>query len=537
MNRRDFLCRSAGFTGLSAAPLSTWLSLQGMSQLAAQSSSGPNSYRAVVCLFLAGGNDCFNMLVPRPKADPTGNWSGATADGNGEDQWNKYCTKRDSVALGRIFNGSLGQAVLPLKMADGSLHPQALNGNMPRLQAIFNGESNPARGVNSPGRHAAFVCNVGTVVQPVTAAEVRSRSKILPLHLQSHANQIEQWQTVFPQGQIGTGWAGRLIDQLYASDPPPINAYRLISLDGTSLALTGGKHLGFTDSGASRLITRMVGASDYTPRRALIQDILGTQMGAKPDNLLTRAYLQSLDQGIKDTVTYDGIVTGAVPTYNPPGSLNTQHGLVDKMRRIAHIIDSFRQAAITGGTGYTGPRRQVFFVSLGGWDHHNGLQNVHLPYLDILDSALGEFYMLLKSQNTYNNGTALEDVTLFTASDFGRALVPNGDGSDHAWGSHHIVMGGAVNGGQIYGQYPQMKTMSDPIDDTNYDIYGNGVMVPTLSADQYMQRIGKWFLKGTTGENWSDSDPLSPWRGVLPNWGDLYNWSPANGLSINGLLS
>ncbi|MBL9183480.1 MAG: DUF1501 domain-containing protein [Verrucomicrobiaceae bacterium] len=230
-----------------------------------------------------------------------------------------------------------------------------------------------------------------------------------------------------------------------------------------------------------------------------------------------RAYLQSLDQGIKDTVTYDGIVTGAVPSYNPPGSLNTQHGLVDKMRRIAHIIDSFRQAAINGGTGYTGPRRQVFFVSLGGWDHHNGLQNVHLPYLDILDSALGEFYMLLKSQNTYNNGTALEDVTLFTASDFGRALVPNGDGTDHAWGGNHIVLGGAVNGGDIYGQYPAMLLKGDA-ESQSQDLIGNGVFVPTLAVDQYMQRLGKWLLVGTGGSGWSDTQDTSPWRQVLPNW-------------------
>ncbi|MBL9183482.1 MAG: DUF1501 domain-containing protein [Verrucomicrobiaceae bacterium] len=180
------------------------------------------------------------------------------------------------------------------------------------------------------------------------------------------------------------------------------------------------------------------------------------------------------------------------------------------------------------------PSLPVSSSSARGWDHHNGLQNVHLPYMDILDSALGEFYMLLKTQNTYGNGTALEDVTLFTASDFGRALVPNGDGSDHAWGSHHIVMGGAVNGGQIYGQYPQMLTQADGTSDPlNLDIYGNGVMVPTLSADQYMQRIGKWFLQGTTGENWSETLQGSPWASVLPNWLSVNNW---NSSSLVGLI-
>jgi uncharacterized protein (DUF1501 family) len=205
------------------------------------------------------------------------------------------------------------------------------------------------------------------------------------------------------------------------------------------------------------------------------------------------------------------------------------------MRRIAQIIRVFRDKALKGEAG---PKRQIFFVSLGSWDHHNGLASAHPEYLDILDSALGEFYMLLKNTpnpSGFNNGTALEDVTTFTASDFGRALVPNGDGSDHAWGGHHVVMGGAVNGGQIYGQYPKMLTQSDGTSNPdNLDIYGNGVMVPTLSVDQYMQRLAKWFLQNA-GASWDINEPTSTaWNNILPNWSVLRGW---NGSQLEALLA
>jgi uncharacterized protein (DUF1501 family) len=537
MNRRDFLHRSAGFTGLGAAPLSTWMSLRGLSELAAADAGG-SDYRALVCIFLTGGNDCFNMLLPRPNADPSDNWSGAKADGGGEAEWNAYCAKRGSVRVGAIHRGALGEAVLPLFDAKGALHHQALHGRMPRLQALFNGTPDKSHNVLPTGRHAAFVCNVGTVVEPVTAAEVRARSKILPLHLQSHANQIEQWQTCFPQGASGTGWAGRLIDELHAAQS---HRYSLISLDGTNLALTGVHGRAFADTNGTDMVNRMTRGSVYQSRRALLQRMLD-EPAAGGDHLLTQAYWKSLHDGIAFTHEYSRLVTGE------PAPMITQQptqGLADSLRRVAHIIKHMRTGALTRNSTGTYPTRQIFFVSFGTWDHHNGLADAHTRNLEVLDTALGEFYMQLRAQNDDRDlppGT-LKDVTAFTASDFGRALVPNGDGSDHAWGGHQIVLGGAVNGGQIYGRYPQMKIMADGTDDpANLDIYGNGVMVPTLSVDQYMQRLGTWFLKGTAGETWPhlSSAPATPeWSRILPNWSAVKGWNtqPADPHDLHHLLA
>ncbi len=194
---------------------------------------------------------------------------------------------------------------------------------------------------------------------------------------------------------------------------------------------------------------------------------------------------------------------------------------------------------------------QLDLVTIGGWDHHNGLASDHFKFLDALDNALAEFYGQLKCldvaqapipagasaaeaaainaanraliEGCLNSPTtqgALSDVTLFTASDFGRALVPNGDGSDHAWGGNHIVMGGAVNGGNIYGQYAPMLR-KDETDDTgtSLDIVGNGTLMPTLSVDQYVQRLGRWFLGGTGAGGWDNTASGGEWNSVLPNWG------------------
>jgi len=522
--RRDFLRRSAGLSGLAAAPLSSWLSLQALSQAAAQGGGGqPTGYRALVCLFLSGGNDSFNMLVPRPHADPTGNWSGVTADGTtGEDEWKAYCTLRGSVRLPQLYTGALGATVRPLKKADGSLHGQALNGHMPRLQAIFNNEA--AQGLSPLGRHAAFVANVGPLVEPVTAAQVRTRSKLLPLHLQSHSDQIEQWQTCFPQGQSRSGWAGRLLDTLHpqAGSTP---RFSLISLDGMTPALNGFHSAPFADLEGSRAIEMMTGlTSSFTARRLLLQQVVSSQTDANAQqNVLTNAYLQSLDAGLGDTMDYAGLLKDTHLLASALSDLNLGHGLVRRLRRVAQIIRAFR-------TNSSLPRRQVFFVNFGGWDHHDKLAGQHQSNLEILDSAVAEFYTLMKGGDGLGDN-ALADVTLFTASDFGRALAPNGDGTDHGWGGHHLVVGGGVNGGEIYGQYPAMKLQGASAaaanaDPTNLDIYGNGVMMPTLAVDQYMQRLGRWFLQGTAGAGWNVEDATGPWSNVLPNWG---GFRPATG--------
>ncbi|MCX6856526.1 MAG: DUF1501 domain-containing protein, partial [Verrucomicrobia bacterium] len=388
-----------------------------------------------------------------------------------------------------------------------------------RLQAIFNGTpyTGPGGSFTPAGRHAAFATNVGTLVEPLTVADARAFLNRWPKNVGSHNDQIMQWQTCFPQGSSGTGWVGRLADQLYSSGNKAEHLFNMISLDGVSPALTGSRYQHHTDGSSSGFVNAMsapVGpsADRYVKGREALQAILQGQLdGSAQTNILTRAYARSVLEGLQANEEYqDKLNAVAVPS--PILSVSNTHNMVGKMRRVAHIIKAFRTAATNGGASYTGPRRQVFFLTLGGWDHHNGTGSTHFDFMNLLDGALAEFYAQMEAQG------ALNDVTAFTASDFGRALVPNGDGTDHAWGGNQIVMGGAVNGGDIYGQYPAMLRKADN-ETLSADLYGNGVFVPTLAVDQYMQRLGKWLLVGTGGSGWSDSQDTSPWRQVLPNWG------------------
>ncbi|TLD71034.1 DUF1501 domain-containing protein [Phragmitibacter flavus] len=516
MNRRDFLRRSAVWGGC-RLPVASWLSLNALAQQAAQASAPASGYRALVCVMLAGGNDSFNMLVPRRSGQhAAGNWTGPV-----EAEWQKYLAIRGSVSLPNIF-----QSALPLYQANGqSLQSQALHGSMPRLQAIFNNRTSAAApGVLPSGRHAAFVSNVGTLVEPITAAEARQRSKLLPLYLQSHVDQFDQWQTCFPQGHGTTGWAGRMMDQLHAS-PGSGSEYALVSMDGYNLALVGKNVAPFVEGAANRRLHSMVGGG-FSARRDRLMSILNDDVNDPSINILDRAYSKMVRDGLQLQRDYADIVSPGVPAPADILGASNGHQWVEKMRNLAKVINACRAASASAGKEKM--RRQVFFLTLGGWDHHDDLKSSHSGMLSLLDGALAEFYMQMKAIG------ALNDVTLFTASDFGRALKPNGGGdragTDHAWGGNQIVLGGAVNGGTIYGSYPSLKLMSEGINDpTNLDIQGNGVFLPTTSVDQYIQRLGSWLLHGTSG--------AIDWPGILPNWPQWSGSQYQSGTPLAGMMS
>jgi uncharacterized protein (DUF1501 family) len=318
-----------------------------------------------------------------------------------------------------------------------------------------------------------------------------------------------------------------------------LTKFSLISMDGIQTALIGGLHQPFVDTGSSYFGPRMGGAGypEYAQRRNQLSSMLTAQTGSQ--HLLTRAYAQTVKDSLDAAQTYHTIVgEGAQVPVLADATLNTRHGMVAKVRRLARVIGQFATS-----THALAPRRQIFFLTFGGWDQHNGLATAHADNLGILDSMLGEFYaqmqqLILPNQSQPLN--LLNQVTLFTASDFGRALRPNGDGTDHAWGGNQIVMGGGVNGGNLYGQYPKMKLM-DPSnssaaneDPDNLDIVGNGTLAPTLSVDQYMQRMGRWFLQGVNTGSWLINDVNDPnWTDVLPNWGSL---NTNNAGFLNGFM-
>lgn len=408
---------------------------------------------------------------------------------------------RSALNTGHLFqqqNTTLSSGVLPLNAGSvptgtaptTSLQPLALHGRMPRLQAIFNGTgyaTSTSQAFTPSGRHAAFITELGPLSEPLTPAEARQFLSRRPRLLQSHNDQILQWQTCFPQGSSSTGWAGRLADQVSSI---VVHPFSLVSLDGVVPALLGSRARHFTDAAGNARVSSFLGQS--TARRTALKSLLTEQLntGAQTQ-VLTHAYTRTLLDGITHNEDWATTLSG---TTAPADALNVgnTHGLTAKLRRVAHIVKAGQAFAAASGSF---PRRQVFFVTLGGWDHHNGAAKDHFTYLDILDQALAQFYAQMQALG------ALDAVTLFTASDFGRALVPNGDGTDHAWAGNHIVMGGAVNGGKIYGQYPDMllaqRTPAGQLITTSpgQDLTGNGTFVPSLSVDQYMQRLGQWFSK------------------------------------------
>jgi uncharacterized protein (DUF1501 family) len=548
MKRRDFLV-SSGFTGFATAPLATWGSLHALSQISAQGGgiSAPSDYRALVCLFLAGGNDSFGMLVPAPGAGytPNGGWQGTQPQ---PAQWANYKALRGDLGLDVLFDGvALHDAVLPLFQPNGSLLPLALHGKLQRLQKIFNSTSfthakaGSATGgvhtVTASGPHAAFISNVGPLVEPGTPAQFRLATKVKPKQLQSHNDQILQWQTCFPQGSSATGWTGRLVDRIASAVSS--SSFSMISMDGVTPALIGNTARHFTDGfGSGRVSDLTVGS--LVAQRVELQNLVQAQLeSGRMTQVLPQAYARSLLDGLNQNAnwqTFFGSQAITEPILEvPPG-----HSLAAKLRRVARIVQIGRQKAAQQDPSF--PRRQVFFITYGGWDHHNGAGTAHFQFLELLDQALAEFYAQIKCldqtgaeaiTSTLASPTergALDAVTLFTASDFGRAMIPNGDGTDHAWGGNQIVLGGAVNGGRIYGQYPELitaqRTAAGEINPNSpgQDLTGNGTFIPTLSVDQYMQRLAQWFLQGVNTGNWNVSNTAdSNWTDILPNWGSFSN--------------
>ena len=343
----------------------------------------------------------------------------------------------------------------------------------------------------------------------------------------------------------------------YFSKDTLSSSYSLVSLDGVTPALIGSKVRHFTDAFGNDRVGMLLPGGAFAAQRAALQGLLREQLQkGQQTQVLSRAYAQNLLDGLDQNEAWADLLKN---TPAPPDILSVRqdHGLVAKLRRVAHIIKAAKSNAAL-------PRRQVFFVTLGGWDHHNGAGSAHFTYLDILDQALAEFYAQMKcldlplapypanatpeqiaAVNAANQAMinarltsttalgTLHEVTLFTASDFGRALVPNGDGTDHAWGGHHITLGGAVNGGNLYGQYPELitaqRSSSGQIipDSPGLDLTGNGTFIPSLAVDQYMQRLARWFLQGTeaTGNDWDSALPTSKWTSVLPNWGSLKDFN------------
>ena len=456
MRRRQFIgeasCASVG----SIAALSSIFHLRLTGSLAAADDSSEEDYKALVCVFLAGGNDSFNMLTP-----------------SSGDAFDEYSIARGNLAL---LSGDLTD--FSETLPDG--RQLGLNNNMSELLGLYEGGK------------AAFVANVGTLVEQTTAASVQNGSAKLPLGLFSHSDQQLHWQSGLPETRSPeAGWGGRLADQF--SELNGVSGVSMnISLAGINLFQSSAGTSVFSKSPGS------VPGIDHWDNPALLgrRRAIESVLDAEYRNVFEKSFATKTKEAIAASQEYGDALAAVAPLSSPFTSSNP---ISMQLKDVAESI-----SARSG----LNKKRQTFFVMARGWDHHASLEP-HPAMLFQLSQAIGEFQVAIGEME-------LEDkVTLFSASDFGRTLSANGVGSDHAWGGNQFVVGGSVNGKQVYGDYPDLAPGSSL--DT-----GRGRLVPTTSVDEYFAELALWM-----GVPQSDL-PL-----VLPNLGrfyDLDSESPPLGL-------
>lgn len=440
-----------------ATPLA--INLAAMSEAAAFDNG---DYKALVCIFLYGGNDYANTVVPYDAANYA-LYHQIRAGGPGEQQ--------AGIAIARA-------ALEPTALTP--LAPQTLTDN---LQYALNPALTGLKTIWDAGKLAVQL-NVGPLIQPTTLAQYLSTNRTanpLPPKLFSHNDQQSVWQSNGTEGST-VGWGGKLGDIALANNSnEPNSLLTCISASGNAVFVAGRDALQYQTSpnGAIRINALNNGNAGF-------RDAVNALIGRTSTHVLENEYAIVT----RRSIAMEGVVNGALSGVNLPTAFPDANPLAAQLRIVARLI---------GARAALNLRRQVFFVSLGGFDNHNLLMQDHPNLMTRLNGAMSAFYAA-----TQELGVA-EKVTTFTASDFGRTLSSNADGSDHGWGSHHFVMGGAVNGGRFYGTAPRVSIQSD-------DQVGQGRLLPTTGVDQFAATLARWFG--------CDAGELP---GILPNIGKFSN--------------
>jgi len=425
-DRRDFLKQTL-LGACSLSPLASWAETVERPSV----NVAEESYKAIVCILLEGGADTFNMLVP-------------IRDG----EYRKYRRVRQNLALPH-------SSLLPITERFG------MRENMEAMQQLFkNGK-------------LAVVANVGTLVEPVTPEEVRNGTKAVPFELFAHNTQRNQWMMGDASGSAKDGWAGRTARRFYAEGDPGAAYACINTADVNALLLSGGREdaIRFADASVSPDTMKRYGFGPESGGGALgrvYQRLYKHKMS--DSNLLMEAFakkrvaelnrpdrLEGLFDGVRE---FDNFSTGVHEVGKPLGAQ------LELVAQILSVKENFPGE----------PKRQIFFVNHHGWDTHDSDNEHQVGYLS---ECLGAFQEAVESLGLSEN------VTTLTLSDFGRSITPNGAGTDHGWGSHAFVMGGAVPGGKIYGRMPRIQTDSP---DAWYDR-----LVPSVAMESYLSTVLKWF--------------------------------------------
>jgi len=461
-SRRQFLrtASMASMAGISASPFI--LGLNSMAAMAQSSSS--TGYKAIVCVFLQGGNDGHGTVIA---TDPS-----------------------SYSAFTQARSGAPGLAypianLLPITLKT----PQtgrtfALNPALTGVQNLFNA-----------GR-AAIVANSGTLIAPATKAQVQANSVPLPASLYSHFDQTAAWQAIASNGGSAehVGWGGAVADLIESMNMNSNSMFTCISTAGIALFLSGQTSFQLNVTSAGPIpIYGLANPPFGLPQTA---NPLSSILTNDENNLFAKEYGVVVNRSIQAQATLASSMLPAGPggIPNPPQYLDPMtNKLVDN--QLATSLQTV--ARIISGSSALGVTRQIFYVQLGSFDTHNNQAVQHAQLLSQLGGALEYFDGVMVANGMGNN------VTSFTASDFGRTLTCNSNGTDHGWGSHHFVVGGAVQGQDMYGQYPVIGA-------NQANDVGAGRLIPTTSVDQYAGTLARWF-------GLSDGQV----RQVFPNFGNF----------------